>query len=209
MPVRDLPGYAEGWFSVQDESAMLVASTVAPEAGMSVLDLCAAPGGKATHLAEIMGDRGRVLACDSDGERLHTVTTLADRLGLTTVKTQAVNRALDGAPAGPFDAVLADVPCSNTGVLGRRPETRDRLRPGDLPELAALQERLLRVAADRVRPGGVVVYSTCSIEPEENGGVVRRVLGARTDLRLESEDEAVPGRPADGGYRARLRKVDG
>jgi 16S rRNA (cytosine967-C5)-methyltransferase len=209
MPVRDLPGYAEGWFSIQDESAMLVASTVAPEAGMSVLDLCAAPGGKATHLAEIMSDRGRVLACDSDRERLQTVRTLADRLGVTIIETRPVNRALDDVPAGPFDAVLADVPCSNTGVIGRRPETRDRLRPSDLPELAALQERLLHVAADRVRPGGVVVYSTCSIEPEENGGVVRRVLAARTEMHLESEEEAVPGRPADGGYRARLRKVGG
>ena len=209
VPIRDLPGYAEGWFSVQDESAMLVASAVAPEPGMSVLDLCAAPGGKATHLAEIMGDRGRVLACDSDPERLQTVNTLSDRLGLMAVETRPVSRALDDVPAGPFDAVLADVPCSNTGVLGRRPETRDRLRPGDLPELAALQERLLHVAADRVRPGGVVVYSTCSIEPEENGALVRRVLAARPEIRLESEDEAVPGRPADGGYRARLRKVGG
>src|SRR5262249_42696632 len=109
-------------------------------------------------------------------------------------------------PAGPFDAVLADVPCSNTGVLGRRPEARDRLRPGDLAELAALQERLLQAAADRVRPGGMLVYSTCSIEPEENAGVVRRVLEARSDLRLEAEAESVPGRPADGGYRARLRR---
>ncbi len=102
--------------------------------------------------------------------------------------------------------MLADVPCSNTGVLGRRPETRDRLRPGDLPELAALQARILHAAADRVRPRGAVVYATCSIEPEENGGVVRRVLSERRDLRLEQEDKSVPGRPADGGYRARLRR---
>jgi 16S rRNA (cytosine967-C5)-methyltransferase len=205
-PVRDLPGYAEGLFSVQDESAMHVASAVAPEPGMTVLDLCAAPGGKATHLAELMQNRGTVLACDPDRQRLRTVSDLAGRLGLSIVETRPVSRSLDDLPAGPFDAVLADVPCSNTGVLGRRPETRDRLRPADLPELAALQERLLHAAADRVRPGGVVVYSTCSVEPEENGGVVRSVLAARTDLRLEAEEEAVPGRPADGGYRARLRR---
>jgi 16S rRNA (cytosine967-C5)-methyltransferase len=206
VPVRDLPGYAEGWFCVQDESAMQVASALVPEPGATVLDLCAAPGGKATHLAELMGDRGTVVACDPDPGRLQTVASLAGRLGLSAVQTRPVSRTLEDVPAGPFDAVLADVPCSNTGVLGRRPETRDRLRPGDLAELAALQERLLHAAADRVRPGGVVVYSTCSIEPEENGGVVRRVLEARPELRLESEADAVPGRPADGGYRARLRR---
>jgi 16S rRNA (cytosine967-C5)-methyltransferase len=207
VPVRDLPGYADGSFSVQDESAMQVASAVGPEPGMVVLDLCAAPGGKATHLAELMQDRGRVIACDSDPARLHTVRTLVARLGLTTVETKLVSRTLSNIPTGPFDAVLTDVPCSNTGVIGRRPETRDRLRPGDLAELAALQERLLNAAADRVNPGGVLVYSTCSIEPEENGGVVRRVLEDRPELQLESEVEAVPGQPADGGYRARLRRV--
>jgi 16S rRNA (cytosine967-C5)-methyltransferase len=205
LPVRELPGYAEGWFSVQDESAMAVATAVNPQLGATVLDLCAAPGGKATHLAELMRNEGRVVACDVDRDRLQIVATLAARLGLSAVETRPVSRSLDDLPAGPFDAVLADVPCSNTGVLGRRPETRDRLRPADLPELAALQGRLLLAAADRVRPGGVLVYSTCSIEPEENGGVVRRVLAARPDVALESEGDAVPGRPADGGYRARFR----
>jgi 16S rRNA (cytosine967-C5)-methyltransferase len=109
---------------------------------------------------------------------------------------------------GPFDAALVDVPCSNTGVLGRRPEARWRLRPADLGELVALQTRLLRVAAGLVRPGGVVVYSTCSIEPEENRAVVEAVLRERPDLRLEADEEAVPGRPADGGYWARLRRAE-
>jgi 16S rRNA (cytosine967-C5)-methyltransferase len=98
-----------------------------------------------------------------------------------------------------------DAPCSNTGVLGRRPEARWRLRPGDLSHLVALQRRLLRLVCERVRPGAAVVYATCSIEPEENGEVVRAVLGE--GLRLEAEEEAVPGRPADGGYWARLRKA--
>jgi 16S rRNA (cytosine967-C5)-methyltransferase len=209
VPVRELPGFGDGWFSVQDESAMQVASATEPQPGMTVLDLCAAPGGKATHLAELMQDRGRVVACDSDPMRLQTVTTLAARLGLTCIETRTVSRTFDNVPDGPFDAVLADVPCSNTGVLGRRPEVRHRLRPADLQELTALQEGLLLAAADRVRPGGVLVYSTCSIEPEENGGIVRRVLSRRPELRLESEDDAVPGKPADGGYRARLRRAGG
>jgi 16S rRNA (cytosine967-C5)-methyltransferase len=205
--VRELPGYAEGWFSVQDESAMRVASTVNPEPGASVLDLCAAPGGKTTHLAELMGDRGRIVACDVEEQRLRTVGELAGRLGLRCIETARLDPArMEDAPAGPFDAALVDVPCSNTGVLGRRPEARWRIGPEDVRHLVSLQERLLRLAASRVRPGGVVVYSTCSIEPEENAQVVRKVLG-EGGLVLEAEAESSPGRPADGGYWARLRKA--
>jgi 16S rRNA (cytosine967-C5)-methyltransferase len=105
-----------------------------------------------------------------------------------------------------FDAALVDVPCSNTGVLGRRPEVRWRLSPADLRELVPLQTRLLLVACERVRPGGAVVYSTCSIEPEENNGVVRAALAELPDWALEAEQAHRPGRPADGGYWARLRR---
>jgi 16S rRNA (cytosine967-C5)-methyltransferase len=203
--VRELPGYEEGWFSVQDESAMAVASALAPQAGETVLDLCAAPGGKATHLAELMGDRGRVVACDVDADRLATAAALAHRLGLSCVETLAVGREQE-APAGPFDRVLVDVPCSNTGVLGKRPEARWRLRMEDFGHLVALQRHLLRQATERVRPGGVVVYSTCSIEPEENRRLVDSVLREVPGLVLEAEMESVPGRVADGGYWARLRR---
>jgi 16S rRNA (cytosine967-C5)-methyltransferase len=207
VPVRELPGYEEGWFTVQDESAMRVASALDPAPGSRVLDLCAAPGGKATHLAELMQGRGRVVACDVDERRLETVSLLARRLGLAIVETCPLRPGPDEElPPGPFDAVLADVPCSNTGVLGRRPEARWRLRPQDLGELVALQSRLLRLAAGAVRPGGALVYSTCSIEPEENGGVVRAILAEAPELRLEAEEESVPGKPADGGYRARLQR---
>jgi 16S rRNA (cytosine967-C5)-methyltransferase len=186
---------------------MRVTSALDPAPGSRVLDLCAAPGGKTTHLAELMQDRGRVVACDVDEQRLQTVSLLARRLGLTIVETCRLRPGPDeGLPPGPFDAVLADVPCSNTGVLGRRPEARWRLRPEDLAELVALQARLLRLAAGAVRPGGVLVYSTCSIEPEENRDLVRAVLPALPDFRLEAEEELVPGRPADGGYWARLRR---
>ncbi len=204
-PIRELPGYDFGWFCVQDESAMRVASALGPEPGESVLDFCAAPGGKATHLAELMGDRGRVVACDTDARRLATVQELARRLGLTSVETCLLGQD-QPPPAGPFDKVLVDVPCSNTGVLGRRPEARWRLRPEDLRQLVGLQTRLLRQAVERVRPGGRVVYSTCSIEPEENRRVVEAILKEVPAVRREADEEAVPGRPADGGYWARLRR---
>jgi 16S rRNA (cytosine967-C5)-methyltransferase len=205
--VRDLPGYAEGWFTVQDESAMCVASALNPQPGSSVLDLCAAPGGKTTHLAELMHNRGRIVACDVDEQRLQTVNVLAERLGLTIIETRRLDPEAGATPpAETFDAVLVDVPCSNTGVLGKRPEARWRLRPEDLPKLGELQARLLRLAAQRVHPGGAIVYSTCSIEPEENRQVVDKVLQTLPGLELEMESEAVPGRPADGGYWARLRR---
>jgi 16S rRNA (cytosine967-C5)-methyltransferase len=204
-PIRDLPGYSEGWFSVQDESATYAASALAPQPGESILDLCAAPGGKTTHLAELMRNEGRIVACDVDDRRLQTINALANRLGLTIIETCCLDV---GAPSGPFDRVLVDVPCSNTGVLGKRPEARWRLRPDDLRELVALQTRLLLMGVERVRPGGTIVYSTCSIEPEENRQVVERLLRECPNLRREAEEESVPGRPADGGYWARLRRID-
>jgi 16S rRNA (cytosine967-C5)-methyltransferase len=205
--VRQLPGYEQGWFAVQDESAMRVTAALAPEPGSLVLDLCAAPGGKTTHLAELMRNEGQIVACDVDDERLRTVAELSARLGSTIIETVRLRPGLnEDPPAGPFDTILVDVPCSNTGVLGRRPEVRWRLRPDDLRHLVPLQTRLLLLAAERVRPGGAIVYSTCSIEPEENRPVVDAVLQAMPELTLEADEAQVPGKPADGGYWARLRR---
>ena len=204
--VRELPGFAEGHFAVQDLSAMKVAPAVQVKPGMRVLDLCAAPGGKSTHLAELMDDAGEVIACDIDEGRLASIRELADRLGHACIRTQRIDpERAESLPEGTFDAVLTDVPCSNTGVLGRRPEARWRLKPEDIQQLIMVQSRLLRLALDRVRPGGVVVYSTCSIEPEENAGIVRRILGERPGVKLEAEEATAPGQPSDGSYWARLR----
>ncbi|MFM7151999.1 MAG: 16S rRNA (cytosine(967)-C(5))-methyltransferase RsmB [Gemmataceae bacterium] len=209
MPIPELPGYAEGWFSVQDESAMRVGSALHPAPGSRVLDVCAAPGGKTCHLAELMGNRGEIIACDIREDRLATVTSLARRLHLDVIQTRRVEAENpQSLPGGPFDAILVDVPCSNTGVLGRRPEARWRLRQEEMRHLTRVQERLLRAALDRLAPGGKLVYSTCSIEPEENGLMVRGVLAGQPSLFLEAEEEASPGRPADGGYWARLRRSD-
>jgi 16S rRNA (cytosine967-C5)-methyltransferase len=205
--VRDLPGYDQGWFAVQDESAMRVAPALAPDPGSRVLDLCAAPGGKATHLAERMGNEGQIIACDVDSFRLQTTADLCARLGIAIVETRRLYPGRkEEPPAGPFDAALVDVPCSNTGVLGKRPEARWRLKPEDFRHLVPLQTKLLLQALERVKPGGAVVYSTCSIEPEENEQVVRAMLQAMPGWVLEEEQAQVPGRPTDGGYWARLRR---
>lgn len=182
---------------------MRVASAVNPEPGATILDLCAAPGSKTAHLAELMQDKGRIVACDGDVGRLLTVGELVTRLGLRSIEVVR-HQTEETVPRGRFDAVLVDVPCSNTGVLGRRPEVRWRLTLQDIAQLRSVQERLLRQAMGKVRAGGVVVYSTCSIEPEENGDLVRRVVGEQ--FEVEAEEESSPGQPADGGYWARLRK---
>jgi 16S rRNA (cytosine967-C5)-methyltransferase len=204
--IRELPGFALGWFTVQDESAMAVGSALAPVPGAKVLDLCAAPGGKTTHLAELMHNQGEIFACDVDAERLRRVDEQCRRLGIDMVRPRLLRpEKNEDPPSGPFDAILVDVPCSNTGVLGRRPEARWRLRPDVFERLVPLQTKLLIQAAERMRPGGTVVYSTCSVEPEENQSVVRTVLGANPGLAIEAEEEHVPGHPSDGGYWARLR----
>ena len=205
-PIRDLPGYADGDFAVQDHSSLLPSSALSPQPGMRVLDLCSAPGSKTTHLAELMDNRGKITACDIDPKRLETVTALCQRLGIKGVETVLLKEN-DDPPAGPFDAALVDVPCSNTGVLGRRPEVRWRIKPAEFEYLIRLQTKLLFQAIDRVKPRGVIVYSTCSIEPDENEGVVKAVRRGIKGLTLEAEHHAIPGRPSDGGYWARLRKV--
>jgi len=204
--VQRLPGFHEGLFAVQDESAIAAATLLDPQPGERVLDLCAAPGGKTTHLAALMRNDGRLLATDVDSDRLRRVDESCRRMGVSIVETRVQARdALDLA-GEMFDRILLDVPCSNTGVLGKRPEARWRLRPEDLAELAAIQIRLLATACARLVPGGRLVFSTCSIEPEENRAVVDRVLHDHPDMTLVQELHHIPGQPADGGYQALLHR---
>ena len=204
--VESLPGFTDGAFSVQDESAQQAALQLDPQPSESILDLCAAPGGKTTHLAELMQDQGRIIACDSHAERLQRVTENTERLQLTCIETRFLAPDGTGLPDGPFDATLVDVPCSNTGVLGKRPDARWRIKPDDLNELPQIQSRLLQAAAARTQPGGRILYSTCSIEPEENEQVVAQALNDNPALELVCATHHVPGCPGDGGYQALLRR---
>lgn len=206
VSVKDLPGFAEGEFTIQDESAMAAAAMVAPQPGERVLDLCAAPGGKTTYLAELMRNQGSIVATDVTPARLKLVDETAKRLGLSIIHTVLLDRQQPEIPGGPFDAILVDAPCSNTGVLGKRPEARWRLRTDEIPELQTLQLSLLATAAGHLAPHGRLVYSTCSIEPEENRAVIDQFLATDSSMQLVEDAVHFPGKPADGGYRALLRR---
>ncbi|MEW6071350.1 MAG: transcription antitermination factor NusB [Planctomycetota bacterium] len=197
--------FRAGRLTVQGETALAAAELVEAREGERVLDLCAAPGGKTAVLAAA---GARVVAVDVNPRRLARAQETCGRLGVAE-RVQLL--AGDGAAAlgaGDFDAVLVDAPCSNTGVLGARPAARWRFGPATQRELGALQARLLAAGAGQVRPGGRLVWSTCSLEPEENGQLVRAFLAGRAGWELEEEWEALPGPegPVDGGYAARLRR---
>lgn len=206
VPVADIPGFRDGLVSIQDESAISAAALLAPKPGWRVLDLCAAPGGKTAHMAEQMRNQGHIVACDSVALRLPLIHQNCARLGISIVETREVAEDDSQLPEGPFDAALVDVPCSNTGVLGKRPEVRWRYVPGELRELMPIQMRLLRQALDRVKAGGRVVYSTCSVDARENSELVREVLNSRFDSQLVEELHHLPGQPVDGGYAALILK---
>ncbi len=205
--VTELPGFAEGNFSVQDLTAMKAVALLNPQPGERIWDFCAAPGTKTTALAERMQNQGHVLATDIHPARLALIEDNRARLGLDIIEVRSISAAGDDWPEEPFDAVLVDVPCSNTGVLGKRVEARWRLTPADFVELPAIQSRLLAAACERVKPGGRVLYSTCSIEPEENQAIVQSLLSCRPDWKLIAHQTHSPGRPADGGFAALLKHV--
>jgi 16S rRNA (cytosine967-C5)-methyltransferase len=203
--VTELPGFAEGHFSVQDLSAMKAVELMNPQPGEEIWDFCAAPGPKTAAIAERMHNQGRVLATDTHTARLSRIEENRQRLGLDIIEVESISCVEDDWPTGPFDAVLVDAPCSNTGVLAKRIEARWRLTPTDIAELSCIQFGLLEAACDRVKPGGRVLYSTCSIEREENQAIVEAVLSRRPEWKLIEQQLHWPGQPADGGFAALLR----
>jgi 16S rRNA (cytosine967-C5)-methyltransferase len=213
------PAFLEGWATVQDVSAGLAVCLLDPRPGETVLDLCAAPGGKTGFIAEKMGDRGRVVALDRHAGRLRQLTENLQRLGLRCVET-AISDDATPLPEWAFDRVLVDAPCSGLGVLARRPDVRWRRAASELREFARVQLELLSRGASAVRPGGLLVYSTCTTEPEENEGVVEAFLAARPDFEVEPARDCVgPGaadlylqtwphrHDCDGAFAARLRRA--
>ena len=258
-PLPSLASFRDGWFYIQDPSTLLAVTELDPQPGETILDLCAAPGGKTTFIAQLMNNQGRIVAQDVSEDRLKLIRENCARLGVSCVAAQVSqfvrphpgplprgegeivadllqNQTLGltwlGAeimkppfaapsPGGEgrgeggqkhipdstmFDRILVDAPCSNSGVMRRRLDLRWRIQPEEIERLRATQLDLLHQAATRLKPGGVLVYSTCSLEPEENSGVVQQFLREHAGFKLESERELLPfADNVDGAFVAKLR----
>lgn len=212
--------YADGGFQIQDPGAGMAVALLDPQPGERILDACSAPGGKATQIAERIDDRGVVVAADLSPQRLRRLRENAQRLHLHSIRPLAWDACTAGSAH--FDRILVDAPCSGTGILGRHPDARWSKRIDQLPALIARQRAMLATAFTQLRPGGVLVYSTCSLEREENEDVVEEFLGNTMTARLEEAREhlrddqragryaqALPGQhPGDGAFAARIRRVN-
>ena len=214
----------EGRAQVQDESSMLVAHVVAPKPGEFILDCCSAPGGKTTHMAALMENKGRIVAGDIYEHKLARIKENAERLGIDIIETMLLDAREAGDKfAGQADRVLVDAPCSGLGVLRRKPDARWHKKQEELKELPSLQLEILKSAARALKPGGVLVYSTCTIERAENQAVLEAFLSGNKEFRLEKtgsflpcpgnhgEDEMVQLYPqqdgTDGFFIARMKKL--
>jgi 16S rRNA (cytosine967-C5)-methyltransferase len=201
--------FQDGWFYIQDPSTLLSVRELDPQPGETILDMCAAPGGKTTYIAQIMKNEGKLVATDLSPPRLQLVRENCARLGAACA-IEAWSPVLSPLAApkpgeGGFDRILLDVPCSNTGVMRRRVELRWRIRQQELDRLVKEQRDLLEHASQLIRPGGLLIYSTCSLEPEENTGVVQSFLSTHPNFKLERDRTLLPFRDAvDGAYAARL-----
>ena len=187
------PGYDDGLFTVQDEASAFVAVTVDPQPGELIVDLCSAPGGKSLHMAELMNNTGRVVAVDKNEKRLQLLKQNRTRLGLTNIEIAAADGrtfALDK----PANKVLLDAPCTGTGVMNRRSDLRFNREPPDIASLTELQRELLANAARLVKPGGILVYSTCFIEPEENFDNIRWFMREHADFEGDDIARFLPER---------------
>ena len=265
-PLMQLPSFQQGLFYVQDPGTLPAVRELNPQPGETILDLCAAPGGKTTYIAQLMRNEGKVVAYDLSPERLKLIEENCARLGVKCVETICPNHARarphpdplpqereqqlshsgtskprlanpatgsaasrqtilplpggegrgEGGGSNPglafgdrkFDKILVDAPCSNTGVMRRRVELRWRIRPDEIVRLQQTQLDLLRQSAPLLKPGGILIYSTCSLEPEENGDVVREFLNSDKSFRLERERELLPfADGVDGAFVAKISKM--
>lgn len=192
VSLRSLPSYCQGKFYVQDEGAQLISNLVDPQPGEKILDACAAPGGKASHLAELMKGEGEVVASDIDPDRMVLVRENIKRLQTPGILTEAPEEAM--APERKYDRILVDAPCSALGILRRIPEGKWQKKPEIIRSYAEVQREILEKVFRHLKVGGRLVYATCSTEPEENEEIVEAFSRARPELKLEDPSESLtPG----------------
>ena len=203
---------SQGDCYAQDPSTTIACELLAPQPGDKILDACAAPGGKTCYLAELLQNDGQIIACDRDPDRLSVLDENLVRLGVRiaqTVRHDWTNRQSpeEIRAATPFDRILIDAPCSNTGVMRRRVDVRWRLKDSDFPRMQSRQLQIIQAVLPLLKIGGTLVYGTCSLESEENEQVVQRLLKQNRSLVLEDERKSLPFKDHfDGAYAAKLRQ---
>lgn len=206
--IPDMPGFSAGSFMVQDASTLAPVLLLNPQSGETILDACAAPGGKTIHISDCMASEGKIIAMDVDNRRLAAVKDNITRTGVTNVETLRGNATDASSFRGEqFDGILVDAPCTNTGVLRRRPEAKWRFSKDSLRDATATQRALLDSCSTAVRPGGRLVYSVCSIEPDEGEGMIDKWLNSHKDFSLADSNYIFPTK-SDGGYSALLKRND-
>jgi len=199
---------------VQDPSTSIACELLQPKPGGKILDACAAPGGKTAYVAELMENRGLIVGCDREPARLNLLDENLTRLGVRIAEIVCHDWTKPIIPQeilseAPFDRILIDAPCSNTGVMRRRVDARWRLRPTDFNRMQTRQIQIARAVFPLLKPEGILVYSTCSVEVEENEDVVQQLLGQMSILQVEEEKRSIPFQDNfDGAFAARLRRTD-
>jgi 16S rRNA (cytosine967-C5)-methyltransferase len=197
---HDSPAWGAGGFLAQSRAAMQVSRELDPQPGERVLDLCAAPGGKTTHLAALMGGEGEVVAVERNARRAGMLTRTAQRLHVPNIRVEVADAAKQRSEGAVFDRVLVDPPCSGLGTLQARADLRWRVTPADVREMTRTQAAILAAGAAAVRPGGVLVYSTCTISPTENEHQIAAFLDRNPDFRRDDFTMTLPHRDHTAGF---------
>ncbi len=206
--IKKLPGYSDGLWTIQDRSSQWVAPLLDPKQGEKILDACAAPGSKSTHLAELVNDSAEILAVDRSEKRLKILQSNLERLNLKSINILKADatRLIELNPnfISYFDKILLDAPCSGIGTLSRNPDSRWSLSKEKIKSLTLLQEKLLQSIVPLLKKDGTLVYSTCTICPDENNFLIERFIEKNKDLRLVSQKQILPSLdfPGDGFYSA-------
>ena len=206
ISVARLNSFAEGLFEIQDGGSQQIAPLLQVEAGMRVIDACAGAGGKSLHLAALMNNKGRIQAMDVDKRKLHELQKRATQQGVDIIECQAIRETALQSLEGWADRLLLDVPCSGTGVIKRKPDTKWKLKPEYLDNILSTQSEILDTYSSMLRAGGLMVYATCSILPSENEKQVDSFLQSRPEFELIEQERILPRQGSDGYFAALIKK---